>query len=125
MPDWSIKITPNPVAVAGQPGVFAPQQANAGDNVSWNNATKDQHQPWPTDKNYNPLTITPTSPKYLSDVIEPGTSSDAFSLSMPADVDPKTGIGTLYYCCALHKAEHGTILVKDVPPVPPAPPPQN
>jgi hypothetical protein len=81
--------------------------------------------PWPTDSNYNPLPVAPDSPQYLSGVIEPGSSSDAYDLIMPANVDPKTGIGTLYYYCKLHHGEHGTITVKPIPTVPPAPPPQD
>ena len=125
MPDWSIKIVPNPSGVANAPGRFEPLEANLDDIVSWNNTTKDEHQPWPTDSNYQPLNVTPDSPEYLSDEISPGQPSAAYDLIMPATVDPVTGIGTLYYYCKCHPAEHGTIKVKPIPQAPPAPPPQN
>jgi hypothetical protein len=125
MPDWSIKIVPNPNDIAGAPGAFEPLEANLDDIVSWNNTTGEKHQPWPTDSSYNPLPVTPDSPFYLSDEIEPGQSSDAYDLVMPKTVDPETGIGTLYYYCKLHHLEHGTITVKPIPQAPPAPPPQD
>jgi hypothetical protein len=126
MPDWSIKIVPNTAAVAGQPGAFRPQQAHEGDIVSWNNTTGDWHQPWPTDKNYVPLPgVTSASQQYLSDNIPPGTSSDAYSVILPADFDPATNTGTIFYRCQVHPDEHGTITVIGVKTPPPAPPPSD
>jgi hypothetical protein len=125
MPDWSIKIVLNPNAVADAPGAFEPLQASLDDIVSWNDTTGQKHQPWPTDSSYKPLAVTEDSPLYLSDEIAPFGRSDAYDLIMPATVDPTTGIGTLYYYCKLHHGEHGTITVKPIPAVPPAPPPQD
>jgi len=125
MPDWSIKIVPNPSAPADAPGTFEPLQASLDDTVSWNDTTGQKHHPWPTDSNYKPLAVTEDSPLYLSDEMPPFERSDAYDLIMPASVDPTTGIGTLYYYCKLHHGEHGTITVKPIPAVPPAPPPQD
>lgn len=125
MPDWSIKIRPNPGGLADAPGLFDPLDATLDDIISWNNTTGDTHQPWPTDSNYVPLNVTPDMQAYLSDEILPGQSSDSYDLPMPTTVDPATGLATLYYCCKRHPAEHGRITVKPVPPAPPAPPPQD
>ena len=106
MPDWSIKIVPNPQQIADAPGAFSSQEARVGEIVHWFNTTQDKHQPWPTDNNYKPLeNVDPTSPAYLADPIDPGKPSDAYSLPM---------VGTLYYCCKIHPKEHGQITVKAV-----------
>ena len=124
MPDWSIKIAP-----AGNSATFPPVEGHEGDDVSWNNATTKPHWPWPTDQNYKPKQVNNKSPLYLSDEIAAGKSSDAYSLIMPKDnVDPQTGIGTVYYYCKKHPddpQERGTIKVKPVEQAPVAPPPTD
>ncbi len=65
MPDRSIKIVPvNPADPKGSAS-FAPQgghpggtqEAWEGDDITWNNSTDAEHWPWPTDANYQPLTL--------------------------------------------------------------------
>ncbi len=91
MPDWSIKIIPNPAATADKPALLMPDlvgakpgdplEAQEDDLVSWNNETGQPYQPWPTDENYNLQTSrcdaaarsatgsVPFSAWYLSDMI--------------------------------------------------------
>lgn len=116
MPDWSIKIIPNPAATADKPALLKPDLIGAkpgdplevqeDDLVSWNNETKQPYQPWPTDGSYkllpvNGLTPPPAPPPfslpspsgYLSDMI-PGnlSSTPAYDVVMPT-----TG-NVIYYC---------------------------
>ncbi len=116
MPDWSIKIIPNPAATADQPVVLKPDLVGAhpgdplgaqeDDLVSWNNQSGVPYQPWPTDDSYKLLPVKgvtpPPSPPpfslpspagYLSDMI-PGklSSSPAYNVVMP-----KKG-NVVYYC---------------------------
>lgn len=118
MPDWSIKIIPNPAATADQPALLKPDlvgarpgdplEAQEGDQVSWNNETGQPYQPWPTDAQYVPLPVgavpwppppPPPPPQepppnlYLSDLI-PGhrSSRPAYDVVMPT-----TG-SIIYYC---------------------------
>jgi hypothetical protein len=126
MPDWSIKIVPNPAATADAPATFVPDligsgpgtplQARIDDDVSWNNTTDQAHWPWPTDAVGTLLPVSSGDPAYLSDPIPPNTPSDAYSF-------PKAT--TIYYCCKYHHGERGQIVVSAYAPVPPAPPPQN
>jgi plastocyanin len=125
MPDWSIKIKRNPTPTPDTPAVFEPLDAHVSDDVNWNNTTQQWHQPWPADSSYKPLSVTPDSPQYLSDPIEPGQSSDSYALIMPQSVSALANIGTLYYCCKLHPGEHGQITVRAVPQAPPAPRPKD
>lgn len=77
MPDWSIKIVPvNSAKPAGSARFNSPGQppgtpliAQNGDSVTWNNTTDAEHQPWPTDANYNPLTVKKNDLGYMSDPI--------------------------------------------------------
>lgn len=123
MPDWSIKI------VTGNDGkeTFTPAtlQAEQDDLVSWNNTTKQTHQPWPTDSNYNPLP--PSQVKrgnavYLSDPIPPGESSrPSYDVAQPpagTTGQPPPTSWTVYYYCRKHPGEvteRGTIKAKVVP----------
>src|SRR3954466_168885 len=106
MPDWSIRIVPNPQAIAGQPALLvvdlvgakpgAPLQTQEDDLVSWNNETNSAWQPWPTDANYNALPANQVSMEdgnYLSDPI-PGnlSSTPAYDVVMP------TSGSIIYYC---------------------------
>jgi len=115
MPDWSIKIIPNPAATADKPVVLKPDlvgaqpddplEAQEGDQVSWNNQSGVPYQPWPTDENYNlkpilgrtpppapPPAPNPSPPGYLTDMI-PGkrSSTPAYNVILPAS-------GVTYYC---------------------------
>jgi len=117
MPDWSIKIIPNPAATADKPALLVPDlvgakpgdplQTQEGDQVSWNNETSQPYQPWPTDQNGNPQTLGAVTPPpappappwfpagYLSDMI-PGnlSSTPAYNVFMPAS-------GNVTYYCLL------------------------
>ena len=115
MPDWSIKIIPNPAATADQPVVLKPDLVGAkpgdplevqeDDLVSWDNQSGVPYQPWPTDDSYkllpvNGITPPPAPPPftlpspagYLSDMI-PGklSSTPAYDVVMPTN-------GVIYYC---------------------------
>src|SRR5437588_3293844 len=76
------------------------QGANVNDLLYWSNTTNDSHQPWETDSQYNPKTSSD-----LSDVIEPGGTSQTYEVSQT---------GTIYYYCSQHSSdvnERGTIVV--------------
>lgn len=115
MPDWSIKIIPNPAATADQPALLVsdlvganpgdPLEAQEDDLVSWNNETGQSYQPWPTDQNGNPQTLGAVTPPpappappwfpagYLSDMIPANRSSTpAYDVVLP------TSGNTIYYC---------------------------
>src|SRR6185369_9244123 len=108
MPDWSIKIIPNPSQIADQPALLVPDlvgakpgdplQVQEDDLVSWNNQTGQSYQPWPTDQSGNPQAVNaaftppPTPPPppwfppgYMSNLI-PGnrSSTPAWAAVMPA-----------------------------------------
>lgn len=122
MPDWSIKIVPSttgegaaflPDLKGKQPG--DPLEAMADDLVTWNNTTKDDHQPWPADSTYTALpndeVLPRGGPNYLSDIVPAGGSSrPSYDVAQPS-AEPKQW--TVYYICALHpdvKSERGTII---------------
>ena len=119
MPDWSIKIIPNPAATADKPALLKPDLVGAkpgdplevqeDDIVSWNNETKQPYQPWPTDSSYKLLPVNglipppapptfplPSPPGYLSDMI-PGqlSSTPAYSVVMPAKGNPTKVCGQI------------------------------
>jgi hypothetical protein len=126
MPDWSIKIVAG--ATPGAPATFVvdrddvppgnPLVAGPRDLVSWNNTSGAAHQPWPADADYKPLpdplpksenNVSRTSPYYLSDNIPPDASSRPSWLVSKSPA----GDGTkMYYCCLLHPAEHGQIIIR-------------
>jgi hypothetical protein len=98
---------------SGSAVTFAPQARGARKNdlINWNNLTQEEHQPWPTDASYNPLSVQKGDAAYLSDPIQPGESSGLYTVAPPAG-NPKSW--TVYYCCYLHqeaKSERGTIVV--------------
>jgi len=123
MPDWSVKIVPNPSRIAGQPVAFQPDlhgshpgdalKAQVDDIVTWNNTDKNPHWPWPTDANFHPLPdaqVPRGSANYLSDKISGGSSSrPSYVVVMPASGN------TIYYCDKLNPNVHGTITVSAVP----------
>jgi hypothetical protein len=117
MPDWTIKIVPSG---SGKGASFAPgaQAAQQDDLVCWNNTTKETHQPWPTDENYNPLDVARGSAEYLSDAIPPGQSSrPSYDVAQPA-ASPPLSEWTVYYYCAKHPnrtSERGTIVGSLIP----------
>ena len=112
MPDWSIKFVP---AKAPKPGVLAdfvldnpgdppdPFDVFQADNVSWDNATKDDH--WPAV--YAPVggagpPAGPAAP--IGDQLKPGESSDTYTVPAPAG-------STIWFCCKLHPKEVGILKV--------------
>jgi hypothetical protein len=128
MPDWSIKIVP---CDTGEGAAFVPdlKGKSAGDPletmqddlVTWNNTTKEEHQPWPADSEYNALPNDQVLPRgganYLSDIIPAGGSSrPSYDVAQPAAIPPATdppAQWTVYYICALHpyvETERGTII---------------
>jgi hypothetical protein len=122
MPDRSIKIVPvNPADPKGSAS-FAPQgghpggtqEAWEGDAITWNNTTDAEHWPWPTDANYQPLTLAAperNQADYLSDNIATHNSSRP-------TYSPKPPPRTIYYFCKNHpndQHERGTIRVVPVP----------
>lgn len=145
MPDWSIKIIPNPSQIAGQLALLVPDlvgakpgdplQAQVDDLVSWNNQSGQSFQPWPTDQNGTPQTVsvsyTPPStpqnpplgtppvppwfpPTYMSNLTPTNRSSTpAFNVVMPAS-------GNIIYYCLLDANGNptqvrGQIIVSPIP----------
>jgi hypothetical protein len=116
MPDWSIKIIPT----RNKPGVKAeflpdlstadpkhppPLSVEQGDLVSWNNTTGDAHWPWLVADKNAPPTDQPFKNNYLTtSAVQPHSSSDDYYVDFPAGT-------TLYYCCKLHPAMRGSIVV--------------
>jgi hypothetical protein len=127
MPDWSIKIVQGS---SGDGAEFIPdlKGKTAGDPlecmqddlVSWNNTTEEEHQPWPSDEDYNALpndqVLPRGGPNYLSDIIPAGGSSrPSYDVAQPTVVPPGVvpTTWTVYYICALHpyaESERGTII---------------
>jgi hypothetical protein len=116
MPDWSIKIVP---AKHPKPGVLAEFVADVldaeagtfdvqqGDLVSWNNTTADEHWPWPVvSPTASPaIPLPPGSPVLVTDSVKPATSSDDYNVAAAAG-------STIFYCCRLHPAERGRLVVR-------------
>lgn len=127
MPDWSIKIVKGddgktrfvPDQIGAEPG--DPLQAYQDDLVSWNNTTAQQHQPWPTDAKYEPLSgelVKRGNALYMSDPIPGGQSSrPSYGVALPKN-PPNQKAWTVYYYCKTHpdeESERGTISAKVVP----------
>ena len=117
MSEWSIKIVPAKTPGPNLKAEFIPQlqengptglNVSQGDVVSWNNTTKDVHQPVPADSNYQPLGVAPGTPAYLSDPVPAGEPSQPGWVANAAAVP-----ATVYYVCAFHKDEHGIITITD------------
>jgi hypothetical protein len=115
MPDWSIKIVPSR---SQKPGVLAdfqpdidgqkpgqPLKVQTDDLVSWNNTTAQDHWPWPVVSQDAPPTNPPPNGKYLVMVaVKPGSPSPAYNVGATQGT-------TLFYCCKLHPAERGQMVV--------------
>ncbi len=103
MSAWSVMIVAGSPYAKFVPDAFSQSgalRAAAGDLVSWNNQTDDVHQPYATDASFKP-----TGPA-LSDPVGPWTSSS------PGYVIAANAKGTtIYYACAYHPAEQGTLEV--------------
>jgi hypothetical protein len=111
----SIKIVPSKSQIAGvlaefvadekdaEPGSFDVEQ---GDLVSWNNTAPEEHWPWPVRRQNAPpaIPLPPGSPVLVTDSVKPNTSSDFYNVAAPAGT-------TLFYCCRLHPAERGRLVV--------------
>ena len=128
MADWSIKIVPaaSGTGAAFQPdlqgyGPGEPLPAQQDDLVTWNNTTKQSHQPWQTDSQYEPLPDAWVEQQfpylYMSNVIPAGEpSTPAYDVAQPPRAivtDPALPSSwTIYYFCKLHpdvESERGTI----------------
>lgn len=116
MADWLVNIVTGASGdaefVVGLPGSKQGQalQADQDDLVSWNNETNDEHQPWQTDENYDPLDASD-----MSGLIKPGQSSDTYDCAQPSD-GPASW--TVYYYCNRHPdnpKERGSIQVAALP----------
>lgn len=112
---WDVRIVQDGSAAAFEPrlpgGTPGGQLlAQAGDVVTWNNATNDTHQPWPLDAYgvpVQPATPPSATPGYMSDPIPPNSSSTP-QYVLAADLPSGT---TINYCCKLHPGERGSIKV--------------
>jgi len=112
MPDWSIKFIPAKTQIAGvlaefvldnpgdPPGPFDVFQA---DNVSWDNATPNEH--WPAVYPAGSGTTRPTGdPQPIGKALKPRQSSSTYSVPAPAG-------STIWFCCKLHPNETGIFRV--------------
>src|SRR3954465_3271396 len=114
MPDWSIRIVPNPIRNFARPVLLVPDlvgahpgdplYATVDDLVSWDNESGQAYQPWPTDQTgkLQPLggKTPPQSPftspfpdLFLSNMIPASRSSPvAYNVVMP------TAGNVIFYC---------------------------
>jgi hypothetical protein len=125
MPDWSIKIVPVDPSKPDGSAQFVPQNAPVGqplatwngDLVTWNNTTDTAHWPWPTDANYQPLTVKSGDLGYMSDDIPMRQGSrPTYSINLPSTPPPTPY--TVYYYCKDHPNdpnERGTIVITNPP----------
>ena len=113
--EWNVRIIQHgPVAAfeprvpGGTPG--GQLLAQAGDVVTWGNATAETHQPWPLGADGNPVPpATPPSatPGYMSEPILANNSSTPQYV-----IDAALPVGTVInYCCRLHPTERGSIKI--------------
>ncbi len=119
MPDWSIRIVPVNASDPAGPAAFSPQdggpgqplEAWDGDTVTWNNTTGDHHWPWPTDANYQPLSVAPGQTAYMTDDIAAGQGSrPIYSVNLGSATPPLL----VHYYCKDHpnrESERGIIRV--------------
>jgi hypothetical protein len=126
MPDYSIRIVPvNPSNPKGS-ARFVPQNGVAGgtqevwdgDTLTWNNTTDTEHWPWPTDANYQPVTLPAPerdAPGYMSDEI---AAHGASRPTYPVDLGNQTPPLIIHYYCKNHPNDHnerGTVRIIAVP----------
>jgi len=135
MPDWSIRIVPNPIRDPARPALLVPDlvgahpgdplYATVDDLVSWGNESGQPYQPWPTDQNGNlqalggklppqPPFSSPFPNFFLSNMIPASRSSPvAYNVVMP-----KAG-KVIFYCLVDANGKttnvRGQIIVSDVP----------
>ena len=111
MPDWSIKFIPAKnrqpdkladfvLDVPGDPA--GPFNVFNGDNVSWNNATQDDH--WPAVYAAVSGGSPSGNPQPIGNSLKPRTSSDTYSVSAAAGF-------SIFFCCKLHAKEVGVLKV--------------
>jgi hypothetical protein len=117
--DWSVQINVSGTGAVFQPNLPNAQagatlQAQVGDIVSWGNNTSLTHQPCPTinnDPTGQPNTAV-TGPAKMSDPIAPNNSSTPQYVVDPAALNLPVADGTvIYYCCANHPNERGSITI--------------
>lgn len=113
MPDWSIKIIAStrpdgpaqfvPDIDGAMPG--APLKVETDDLVSWNNTTDQEHWPWPVASQDGPVVDPPPGDNYLTTAsVKPNSSSPAYNIGAASGT-------TIFYCCKLHPAERGQMVV--------------
>ena len=122
MPDWSIKIVPSP---SGGGAAFQPDLEGAApgdplrtmqdDLVTWNNTTRQVHQPWPANADWALFPddqVQRGTPNYLSDPVPPRESSrPSYDVAQPTPSKPASW--TVYYVCKNHpsvESERGKII---------------
>jgi hypothetical protein len=125
MPDWSIKFVP---AQHPTPDVHAdflldvphakrnaPVKVFSGDNVSWNNATQEDHWPWLFDT-VDPKNSDPTKRAQPQTAQPQPLSGGALHPRTPTPLYPVSAEdgSVIYFCCLLHPMEFACIVV--VPP---------
>jgi hypothetical protein len=112
--EWNVRIVTAGTGAAFEPRVpggtpGSELLAQAGDIVTWGNATNDTHQPWPLDAAGNPVTAAnpaADTPGYMSDPIPAQNSST------PQFVVPSLTVGSvIHYCCLRHTTERGSIKI--------------
>jgi hypothetical protein len=125
MPDWSIKFVPAQHPKPGQPADFeldapgprrnVPVNVFSGDNVSWNNATQEDHWPWLFDT-IDPDNSDPRQRAQPQTAQPQPLSGGALKPRTPTSIYPVSAeVGSfIYFCCLLHPKEFGCLVV--VPP---------
>jgi hypothetical protein len=107
--EWNVRIVTTGTATAFEPRVPGGMPggellAQAGDVVTWGNATTETHQPWPLDANGNPVpAANPESatPGYMSDPIPANNSSTPQYV-----INSSLTVGSVInYYCRLHPTE--------------------
>ena len=109
---WCINIVQGNAGAEFVPDVYGvdpttptPLQAQLNDVVSWSNNTDEDHHLWITNSSYHPLRV-------LTNRIPAHASSSPAYVTQQKDVyqpTPTPVLTTIYYCCAQHPDEYGTI----------------
>jgi hypothetical protein len=105
MPDWSITIV-SPTS-GDELATFSPspRRVIVADNVSWNNQTDGEHEPWPLD----PDGVTPAATGWGINAVLKDQSTIPYSV-------PDAPGTTIKYCCKIHPQEIGEIEILTAPP---------